>query len=187
MRIVILGNAGSGKSTLAKSLARTRRMPMLDLDTIVWEPERIAVARPDRRVLADLAQFCRESADWVIDGCYGDLVEAVLPNMPLLIFLEPGRDACLANCRSRPWEPHKYRSQEEQDAHLEPLLDWVSAYYDRDGPMSLAGHRAIFAGYRGPKRLVNRLDELDALARGGPGSGVLARQSAFNSVESRAR
>jgi hypothetical protein len=53
--------------------------------------------------------------------------------------------------------------------------------------MSLAGHRAIFAGYRGPKRLVNRLDELDALARGGPGSGVLARQSAFNSVESRAR
>ena len=63
MRIVILGNAGSGKSTLAKSLARTQRMPMLDLDTLVWEPDQVAVQRPDDLVFSDLAQFCRESDD----------------------------------------------------------------------------------------------------------------------------
>ena len=168
MRIVILGNAGSGKSTLAKSFARAHRMPMLDLDTIVWEPERIAVQRDDRVVRADLAQFCRESDHWVIDGCYGDLVQAVLHNAPLLIFLDPGREVCLTNCRARPWEPHKYRSKAVQDAHLGPMLDWVAAYYHRGGPMSLAHHRTVFDAYRGQKRRVTKLDELEQLVHGTP-------------------
>jgi adenylate kinase family enzyme len=163
MRIVILGNAGSGKSTLARSLARIHAMPLLDLDTLVWEPGLIAVQRPDERVLPDLAQFCRESDEWVIEGCYGDLVEAVLPHQPLLIFLDPGEDVCLANCRSRPWEPHKYRSQAEQDDHLEHLLGWVRSYYGLDGSMSLAGHRVVFDAYTGPKRLVSQLAELDVM------------------------
>lgn len=163
MRIVILGNAGSGKSTLAKSLARTQGMPLLDLDTLVWEPDLVAVQRPDELVFADLAQFCRESDDWVIEGCYGDLVDAVLPNGPLLIFLEPGQDVCVANCRTRPWEPHKYRTKAEQDEHLEHLLGWVRSYYDLDGSMSLAGHRAVFSAYAGPKRLVTRLAELEVM------------------------
>ena len=163
MRIVILGNAGSGKSTLAKSLARTQGMPLLDLDTLVWEPDLVAVQRPDELVFADLAQFCRESDDWVIEGYYGDLVDAVLPNGPLLIFLEPGQDVCVANCRTRPWEPHKYRTKAEQDEHLEHLLGWVRSYYDLDGSMSLAGHRAVFSAYAGPKRLVTRLAELEVM------------------------
>lgn len=163
MRIVILGNAGSGKSTLARSLARTQRMPMLDLDTLVWEPDRVAVQRPDELVFADLEQFCRESDDWIIDGCYGDLAEAVLPNGPQLIFLEPGEAVCIANCRSRPWEPHKYRTKREQDEHLEHLLGWVRSYYDLDGSMSLAGHRAVFDAYAGPKRLVTDLAELEVM------------------------
>jgi len=165
MRIVILGNAGSGKSTLAKSLARTQAMPSLDLDTLVWEADQVAVQRPDELVFADLAQFCRESDAWVIDGCYGDLVEAALAHGPLLIFLEPGQDVCVANCRARPWEPHKYRSKEEQDDHLEHLLGWVRSYYDLDGSMSLAGHRAVFDAYAGPKRLVTRLAELEVMQR----------------------
>ena len=163
MRIVILGNAGSGKSTLAKSLARTQGMPMLDLDTLVWEPDRVAVERPDSIVFADLAQFCRESDDWIIDGCYGDLVEAVLPHGPLLIFLGAGQGGCISNCRNRPWEPHKYRTQREQDEHLEHLLGWVRSYYDLDGSMSLAGHRAVFDAYAGPKRLVTKLAELEVM------------------------
>jgi adenylate kinase family enzyme len=163
MRIAILGNAGSGKSTLAKSFARTQGMPLLDLDTLVWEPDRVAVERPDAVVFADLARFCRESGDWVIDGCYGDLVEAVLRHRPLLIFLEPGQEACIANCRNRPWEPHKYRSKQEQDDHLEDLLGWVRSYYDLDGSMSLAGHRAVYDAYAGPKRLVTRLADLEAM------------------------
>jgi adenylate kinase family enzyme len=187
MRIVILGNAGSGKSTLAKSLARTQGMPLLDLDTLVWEPDQVAVERPDALVFADLAQFCRESDDWVIDGCYGDLVEAVLPNGPLLIFLQPGQDVCVANCRARPWEPHKYRSKQEQDDHLEDLLGWVRSYYDLDGSMSLAGHRAVFQAYAGPKRLVTKLAELEVMQSAWHAAATTSRARAATRMRSLVR
>jgi len=39
----------------------------------------------------------------------------------------------------------------------------VRSYYDLDGSMSLAGHRAVFDGYAGPKRLVTRLAELEVM------------------------
>ena len=48
------------------------------------------------------------------------------------------------NCRSRPFEPHKYATAAEQDAHLELLLGWVRDYYTRDGDLSLAAHQALF-------------------------------------------
>jgi hypothetical protein len=78
---------------------------------------------------------------------------------PVLLFLEPGVEACLANCSSRPWEPHKYESQQVQDQHLQFLLTWVREYYTRDGELSLAAHQALFDEYRGPKhKLTARVD-----------------------------
>jgi adenylate kinase family enzyme len=152
-RLLIYGNSGSGKSFLARRLAEELRLPCLDLDTIVWEPGKPAVARPVQDVHADLDAFCaRES--WIAEGCYGNLVELVLARRPELIFLNPGEAVCLANCRARPWEPHKYASKDEQDARLDFLLTWVSEYYSRDDDMSLSAHRRIFDGYDGPKREV---------------------------------
>ena len=57
MRLVIIGNSGSGKSTYAKQLARLHELAYLDLDSIVWEPHQIAVARPAAAVRADLERF----------------------------------------------------------------------------------------------------------------------------------
>jgi adenylate kinase family enzyme len=158
VRIVILGNAGSGKSTLARSLAREGGA-VLDLDTIAWEPNSGAILRPQRAVVGDLKEFCSNHTDWIVEGCYGDLIETILTWKPELIFLNPGKEACLRNCRNRPWESYKYPSKAEQDANLETLLAWVSAYYTCGGPMSLAGHRAIFERYDGPKREVTRLNQ----------------------------
>ena len=154
MRIVIIGNSGSGKSTLARQLAAPAQTPLLDLDTVVWEPGQIAVPRPPEAVHADLDRFCAEHAAWIVEGCYGALAERLLAREPgpELIFTNPGEAACLRNCRARPWEPHKYASKEEQDAKLELLLGWVSDYYRRADDTSLARHLAIFDGYRGPKR-----------------------------------
>jgi len=155
MRVAILGNSGSGKSTLASQLAAGRAVDILDLDTIFWEPDQIAVPRDIAIALADLNSFCRSHDQWIVEGCYGNLIEAALIYEPELVFLDPGLERCLSNCRGRTWEAHKYSSREEQDSKLEYLLQWVTDYYERDGDMSLAGHEEIYASYDGPKRRVS--------------------------------
>ena len=152
-RIAILGNSGSGKSTLAKSLSASS-LPLLDLDTLVWEPGLVAVARPPTRVREDLERFCNANAEWIVEGCYAELIGAALQWKPELIFLNPGEAVCLRHCRERPWEPHKYASRAEQDAKLQFLVAWVTDYYVREGTMSLRAHRDLFDTYAGPKREV---------------------------------
>ncbi len=151
MRIAILGNSGSGKSSLAHWIARQTGAAMLDLDTVAWEPNQIAVARPVETARADVAAFCNTHEHWVVEGCYANLIAAALEHRPRLIFLNPGRAQCVANCRARPWEKHKYASKEEQDKLLGFLLAWVEEYDTREGDMSLQGHRQCFAAYAGPK------------------------------------
>lgn len=159
-RFAILGNSGSGKSTLAGWLARSAGLAVLDLDSVAWEADRPAVQRSASLAQADVVRFCSVHEQWVVEGCYGDLVETALQFQPLLIFLNPGYESCAANCRERPWEPHKYASRQEQDANLAFLLSWVAEYYTREGPMSLQAHREVFAGYTGPKVELQRVPPL---------------------------
>jgi adenylate kinase family enzyme len=156
-RFSIIGNAGSGKSTLAWQLAGQRNLALLDLDIVAWEPERVAVPRPFPVAAADVRDFCRAYPEWVVEGCYPGLIDVALDFRPLLLLLDPGLDQCVANCRARPWEPHKYRSRAEQDRKLGMLLAWVEGYYHRDGDISLQAHEALFAAYRGPKQRLSRL------------------------------
>lgn len=156
-RIAIIGNAGSGKSTLAWQLAGQLDLALLDLDIVAWEPDRIAVPRPPAAAVADVKAFCRSYPQWVVEGCYPDLIGTTLQWRPHLVLLDPGLDQCLANCRARPWEPHKYRSRAEQDRKLDMLLAWVAGYYHRGGDMSLEAHEALFEAYRGPKQRLSRL------------------------------
>lgn len=118
MRIAIIGNSGSGKSTLAAQFARMHALPALDLDTVVWEPGKIAVAREPQLALAEVRRFCTTEPHWVVEGCYSGLIRAALRYASLLLFLDPGVAACIANCHSRPWEPHKFKSAQEQDRHF---------------------------------------------------------------------
>lgn len=152
MRVLLFGNSGSGKSTLAAQLAQAHGLAHLDLDTIVWEPGTVAVQRVPADIAASLAAFLGAHDRWVIEGCYGDLVDAASAHCTELVFLDPGREACLANNRRRPWEPHKYASQREQDAMLPNLQDWVAGYYQRDDAWSYRAHRRIFDGFARAKR-----------------------------------
>ena len=156
-RFAIIGNAGSGKSTLAWQLAGEMDLALLDLDIVAWEPERIAVPRSRADADADVHGFCRSYPEWVLEGCYTGLIATALHYRPMLLLLDPGLDQCIANCRARPWEPHKYRSRAEQDRKLGMLLAWVEGYYHRDGDISLAAHEALFEAYRGPKQRLSRL------------------------------
>ena len=107
MRVLVFGNSGSGKTTYARTLAQRHVLVHLDLDSIVWEPRQIAVQRPPDTVIGLLRDFRAGYAAWVIEGCYGELVEAAALDCTELLFLNPGLETCLANNRHRPWEPLK--------------------------------------------------------------------------------
>jgi adenylate kinase family enzyme len=152
MRVLIFGNSGSGKSVLARRLAAENGLAHLDLDNIVWEPGQVAVPRSARDVNADLRAFIAGHDLWVVEGCYGELVETAAAHCTELVFLNPGLTVCLANCLRRPWEPHKYASKTAQDAMLPTLLDWVRGDYLRDDAWSYARHRRLFDAFAGNKR-----------------------------------
>jgi len=151
MRFLIFGNSGAGKSTLSQRLAQEHGLAHLDLDSIVWEPGKIAVQRSPNAVSASLGAFFTTHDRWVIEGCYGELVEVASGQCTDLVFLNPGLDICLAHNRSRSWEPHKYASKEEQDAMLENLQSWVTGYYERKDHWSYHAHRHLFDKFTGRK------------------------------------
>lgn len=157
MRIAIVGNSGSGKTTLARQLNVGNRTSVLDLDTIAWEPNQTAVARPTEAARADVRAFCKSQESWIIEGCYAGLIETSLEFSPHLLVLDPGVEQCFTNCMSRPWEPHKFASKKEQDDKRSFLLDWVEAYYSRDDDMSLIAHKVLFQAYTGPKQWLSEL------------------------------
>jgi adenylate kinase family enzyme len=151
MKVLVFGNSGSGKSTYARAVAAEHGLTHLDLDSIVWEPGQVAVQRAPESVAAALHDFIESHPGWIIEGCYGDLVESASVHCTQLVFLNPGLDVCQANNMRRPWEPDKYSSKEEQDAMLAALQSWVAGYYHRDDAWSYAAHRRIFDAFPGPR------------------------------------
>jgi len=151
VKVLVFGNSGSGKSTYARGLATREGLAHLDLDSIVWEPGKIAVQRSRESVTDSLQSFVDSHTAWVIEGCYGELVQAASAHCTLLVFLNPGMDVCLANNLRRPWEPHKYASLELQNTMLSQLQEWVAAYYQRNDAWSYRAHREIFDAFAGPK------------------------------------
>ena len=158
-RVAVVGNAGAGKSTLARALAARLGAEVLDLDGVYWEPRRVAERRDVARAHADVAAFCDARERWVVEGCYGELIEPLVARGPLLVWLDPGTEACLRHCRARPWEPAKFASKAEQDAHLGALLAWVAEYDARAGELSRGAHGALFEAWTGPKRRLEREPE----------------------------
>ena len=139
------------KEHVRKSSCDAGGLAYLDLDSIVWEPGKVAVQRPCESVAASLRSFIDSQAAWVIEGCYGELVRAASTHCTLLVFLNPGMEACLANNLRRAWEPHKYASLELQNTMLSQLQEWVAGYYQRTVAWSYRVHREIFDAFAGPK------------------------------------
>src|SRR5262245_45255989 len=84
-------------------------------------------------------------------GAWQDWYAAPRVRLSQLLFLNPGKDACLANNLRRPWEPHKYASLELQNTMLSQLQEWVAGYYQRNDAWSYRAHREILDTFAGPK------------------------------------
>lgn len=156
MRVIILGNAGSGKSTMALRIIGDKNIPILSLDEIAWNPG------PERKPLPESIDVLRHFMDnhhqWIIEGCYGDLIEAALPYCTELRFLNPGIQVCVEHCQNRPWEPDKFPSPEAQQAMFAGLIEWVKQYDTRDDEYGLKRHRQIFDNFTGAKKEYTTVD-----------------------------
>jgi adenylate kinase family enzyme len=149
MKAIIIGNSGSGKSTLASEAQKRHQVDLLSLDDVAFSTG--ALRRPVEESIAEVKRFIDKSYDWIIEGCYADIVAGVLDYCEELVFLNPGVDKCLVHCRARPWEPGKFSSQEEQNENLANLLEWVRQYETRSDEFGLARHRSLFESFKGPK------------------------------------
>ena len=156
-KILIFGNSGSGKSTLAKRLSLQDGLAHLDLDTLAWQPYDPASGPPQRRSLteseATLNAFVEQHTDWVIEGCYADLLGLLVNQTSDMIFLNLPVEDCIANAEQRPWEPHKYPSKDAQDANLGMLKDWIRQYETRSDTFSLAAHKTLYNAFSGRKQM----------------------------------
>lgn len=158
-RIVIFGNAGSGKSMLAKALSRAYQAEHLDLDTIAWRADQPTVRADFADSQRALLRFIETHDKWVIEGCYSELLKEGAAYCTEMIFLNPGVEACVENCRNRPWEPHKYESSEAQNANLEFLIKWVQEYETRADEFSLRAHQKLYEQHQGKKVEYQTRDE----------------------------
>ena len=158
-KILIFGNSGSGKTTLAKKLSDFHKLGHLDLDTLAWKPTN----PPERKRLAEseeeIRRFMGNHAEWVIEGCYTDLLELVAAESSEIIFLDIPIAQCIANARNRAWEPHKYESKEAQDKNLDMLIVWISQYSERNGTFSRTSHLAFYERYQGRKYILSSNEE----------------------------
>ena len=150
MKVILLGNAGAGKSTMARRLIGVADIPRLSLDEIAWDKDTKRKPLDESRSL--LRQFINAKEQWVIEGCYGDIIEAALPHCTELRFLNPGIETCVAHCNRRPWEASKFSSAEQQNAVLGQLIQRVKEYETRNDEYGLKRHRQIFDNFSGTKR-----------------------------------
>ncbi len=149
MRVILLGNAGAGKSTFARKLAARQPAARLSLDEVAFRDG--SERRPLAESVAEVRAFLRSHESWILEGCYADILEPVLPCSEQLVFLNPGVRVCVAHCRARPWEPEKFASRAEQDANLANLVAWVRQYDTRADEYGLARHRRLYDAFPGVK------------------------------------
>lgn len=151
MRVAIIGNSGSGKTTLAKRLSTLNASRLLELDIVYWESGKIAEQRAMKEIKSDIEAFISIDNNWVIEGCYSELIRGIMDQLDILIFMNPGVDKCIENSLKRPWEPEKYKSKEEQNSKLDYLVDWIKGYYTRNEGICLKADQALFDDFQGIK------------------------------------
>ena len=83
-RVIVIGTSCCGKSTFSKQLARALKCPLIELDSLYWEPNWVERQADDFRqeVESAVAVDC-----WVVDGNYGTVRDVIWPRATSAIWL----------------------------------------------------------------------------------------------------
>jgi adenylate kinase family enzyme len=120
-RVVILGRGGAGKSALARQLSEMTGLPVVELDTLFWQPG-LAAADPDWWAASQRELVQRDA--WILDGDLGprdDGLEVRLRAADTIIVLDFAFPRCA-------WQTVR-RGRERTD-----YWRWVWAYRRRSLP-----------------------------------------------------
>ena len=97
MRIHVTGNCGSGKTTLAKQLQELTGLPLLQMDSLVWQPN----WQPTPADIRDKTEKeWAGEAQWIIEG----VSRHARKNADLIVFLDFPWPLCLYRALKRTWE-----------------------------------------------------------------------------------
>jgi adenylate kinase family enzyme len=88
MRIVVIGTSGAGKTTLARAIAARFALSHIELDAINWQPGWRDQARHDPVTFARRVAEVIQAEEWVIDGNYGDVRDAIWRRATHLVWLD---------------------------------------------------------------------------------------------------
>ncbi|MGX5200423.1 shikimate kinase [Aliikangiella sp. IMCC44632] len=137
-------------------MSETRGLAHLDLDGLAWKPSTPPERKPIDESWKEIDDFISANNNWVIEGCYTDLLDLVKNRATEIIFMNLSVEACQLNARARPWEPHKYPSKQAQDDNLEMLVDWIGQYDDRTDTFSYSAHLDFYESYSGKKKMITQ-------------------------------
>ena len=84
-RIVVLGVTGSGKTTMARRLASLYRVPHVELDALLWEPNGVSAPLERFRRRISEATACDS---WVVDGNYSAAHDITWTRATTLVWLD---------------------------------------------------------------------------------------------------
>ena len=96
MRIVVIGTSGAGKTTLAHAIAARLALPHIELDAINWQPGWRDLARYEPATFARRVAEVIQAEEWVIDGNYGDVRDAIWRRATHLVWLDYDRPVIMA-------------------------------------------------------------------------------------------
>lgn len=154
-RILIFGNGGTGKTWLAGKISGALHRPAIHLDDLRWLPGHYGIARDNQVVFNEVAE-AGKADQWLIEGVYGWLANAVLQRTTSLIWIDLPEDECVANITAR-----GIQGGGSEESFRE-LIDWVRNYRERENSStSYTSHKKLFDAFMGNKVLLNSRSEIN--------------------------
>jgi len=172
-RIFVLGNSGSGKTTFSRALAEQLGRPHLELDVVAFADVE-GTRRPVDESIERVTAMPGFTGSPILEGCRADLVELFAAECDHLVWLDLPVADCIANARSRPWEPHEWPSRNARDGFLPRLVAFIEGYPEDAGPTGRPAHAKLFRHFAGVREVHRTRAHVEECS-GQPGSHLNPR------------